>query len=241
MTGVERGGAPLVSRPAAWSLSGPSRTARACSIALHATTGALPALASERLSLAEDGVVYALRRHWKDGTRAVMFDPLDFIARLAAGPRPSPRPACRPSSSSQGSRRSTALAQRAPACAFVDGGENLALPQVPEEPGTPPSKPYPWAQAPCHLAAAGAADPCAQGALPGCHALGTAIPELCGEVPEKALIQSRGFAQGEVGPSPKEVRSTEGASHEIVLAHAGCRSRSHFFVYLGQVLRIQLH
>jgi len=34
-------------------------------------------------------VVYALRRHWKDGTRAVVFDPLDFIARLAAlVPRP---------------------------------------------------------------------------------------------------------------------------------------------------------
>jgi hypothetical protein len=51
---------------------------------------ARPPIASERLSLAEDGrVVYALRRHWKDGTRAVVFDPLDFIARLAAlVPRP---------------------------------------------------------------------------------------------------------------------------------------------------------
>ena len=51
---------------------------------------ARPPLASERLSLADDGrVVYALRRHWKDGTRAVVFDPLDFIARLAAlVPRP---------------------------------------------------------------------------------------------------------------------------------------------------------
>ncbi|NOT31848.1 MAG: hypothetical protein HOP15_15490, partial [Planctomycetes bacterium] len=30
-----------------------------------------------------------LRRHWKDGTSAVAFDPLDFIARLAAlVPRP---------------------------------------------------------------------------------------------------------------------------------------------------------
>jgi len=34
-------------------------------------------------------VVYRLRRHRKDGTRAVVFDPLDFIARLAAlVPRP---------------------------------------------------------------------------------------------------------------------------------------------------------
>ena len=44
-----------------------------------------PPIASERLSLDEDGrVVYRLRRHWKDGTRAVVFEPLDFIARLAA-------------------------------------------------------------------------------------------------------------------------------------------------------------
>lgn len=51
---------------------------------------ARPAIASERLSLAPDGrVVYSLRRHWKDGTRAVVFQPLDFIARLAAlVPRP---------------------------------------------------------------------------------------------------------------------------------------------------------
>jgi hypothetical protein len=51
---------------------------------------ARPAIASERLSLAEDGrVVYRLRRHWRDGTRAIVFAPLDFIARLAAlVPRP---------------------------------------------------------------------------------------------------------------------------------------------------------
>ena len=49
-----------------------------------------PPIASERPSLAEDGrVVYRLRRHWKDGTRAVVFEPLDFLARLAAlVPRP---------------------------------------------------------------------------------------------------------------------------------------------------------
>ncbi len=51
---------------------------------------ARPPIATERLSLAPDGrVIYALRRHCKDGTRAFVFDPLDFIARLAAlVPRP---------------------------------------------------------------------------------------------------------------------------------------------------------
>ena len=44
---------------------------------------ARPPIATERLSHASDGrVVYVLRRHWKDGTSAVVFDPLDFIARL---------------------------------------------------------------------------------------------------------------------------------------------------------------
>ena len=43
-----------------------------------------------KVALDEYGrVVYRLRRHWKDGTRAVVFQPLDFIARLAAlVPRP---------------------------------------------------------------------------------------------------------------------------------------------------------
>ena len=46
---------------------------------------ARPPLASERLSLAADErVVYALRRHWKDGTRGFVFATLDCIARLAA-------------------------------------------------------------------------------------------------------------------------------------------------------------
>jgi hypothetical protein len=51
---------------------------------------ARPPIATERLTLRSDGrVVYGLRRHWKDGTSAVVFDPLDFIARLAAlVPRP---------------------------------------------------------------------------------------------------------------------------------------------------------
>ena len=38
------------------------------------------AIATERLSLARDGrVIYGLRRHWRDGTSAVSFDPLTFI------------------------------------------------------------------------------------------------------------------------------------------------------------------
>lgn len=45
---------------------------------------------TERLSLARDGrVIYGLRRHWRDGTAAVSFDPLTFIERLTAlVPRP---------------------------------------------------------------------------------------------------------------------------------------------------------
>jgi hypothetical protein len=51
---------------------------------------ARPALASERLSIADDGrVVYRLRWHWKDGTSALVFDPMTFLERLAAlVPRP---------------------------------------------------------------------------------------------------------------------------------------------------------
>ncbi len=51
---------------------------------------ARPAIARERLALAPDGrVVYGLRRHWRDGTSAISFDPLTFIERLAAlVPRP---------------------------------------------------------------------------------------------------------------------------------------------------------
>lgn len=46
---------------------------------------ARPAIAGERLSLALNGrVIYRLRRHWRDGTSAVSFDPLTFIERLAA-------------------------------------------------------------------------------------------------------------------------------------------------------------
>jgi len=39
----------------------------------------------ERRSLAPDGKwIYALRRRWRDGTSAIQFEPLDFLARLAA-------------------------------------------------------------------------------------------------------------------------------------------------------------
>jgi hypothetical protein len=51
---------------------------------------ARPPIATERLSLAANGqVVYRLRRRWRDGTEAVVFDPLTFLERLAAlVPRP---------------------------------------------------------------------------------------------------------------------------------------------------------
>ncbi len=44
-----------------------------------------PPIAAQRLALAPDPrVVYGLKRHWRDGTSAVSFDPLNFIERLAA-------------------------------------------------------------------------------------------------------------------------------------------------------------
>lgn len=47
---------------------------------------ARPPIATERRSLAADGrVVYALRRNWTDGTRAFIFDPLDFGLRDGHG------------------------------------------------------------------------------------------------------------------------------------------------------------
>jgi hypothetical protein len=46
---------------------------------------ARPPIATQRLALAPNGrVVYGLKRHWRDGTSAVSFDPLTFIERLAA-------------------------------------------------------------------------------------------------------------------------------------------------------------
>jgi hypothetical protein len=42
-------------------------------------------------------VVHALRRRWRDGTSAVVFEPLDFVARLAAlVPRPRAHVLCHP-------------------------------------------------------------------------------------------------------------------------------------------------
>ncbi len=46
---------------------------------------ARPAIAQDRLSTRYDGkLVYALRHPWRDGTTEVVFDPVDFIAHLAA-------------------------------------------------------------------------------------------------------------------------------------------------------------
>ena len=46
---------------------------------------ARPAIAQDRLSTRYDGkLVYGLRHPWRDGTTEVVFDPLDFIAHLAA-------------------------------------------------------------------------------------------------------------------------------------------------------------
>ena len=49
-----------------------------------------PAIAEQRLSVDGDGrVVYELKRPFRDGTTHVLFEPHDFIARLAAlVPRP---------------------------------------------------------------------------------------------------------------------------------------------------------
>ncbi len=46
---------------------------------------ARPAVAQDRVSARPDGNIgYALSRPWRDGTTELSFDPLDFIARLAA-------------------------------------------------------------------------------------------------------------------------------------------------------------
>ena len=46
---------------------------------------ARPALAVPRISLSSNGkVVYTLKTPYRDGTTQVAFDPVDFIARLAA-------------------------------------------------------------------------------------------------------------------------------------------------------------
>jgi hypothetical protein len=44
-----------------------------------------PPLATERLSLLPDGrLLYRLKRHWRDGTSHLIFEPLDLVAKLAA-------------------------------------------------------------------------------------------------------------------------------------------------------------
>ena len=44
-----------------------------------------PAIATERLTECEDGrIAYALRHPWRDGTTAVLFEPLELIEKLVA-------------------------------------------------------------------------------------------------------------------------------------------------------------
>jgi len=44
-----------------------------------------PPLAQDRLSVTEDGkIVYRFRRPWRNGTSAVVLDPMTFLSRLAA-------------------------------------------------------------------------------------------------------------------------------------------------------------
>jgi hypothetical protein len=63
--------------------SGPPRTRRAGVVS--AGRSARPAVASERLSCLDDGrLVYRLKRRWRDGTTAFVFEPEEFVARLAA-------------------------------------------------------------------------------------------------------------------------------------------------------------
>ena len=46
---------------------------------------ARPAVASERLAQLDDGrLIYRLKRRWRDGTAAFVFEPEEFVARLAA-------------------------------------------------------------------------------------------------------------------------------------------------------------
>ena len=55
------------------------RLERSCRYALR------PPLATERLEELPDGrLKYAFRHPWRDGTAAIIMDPLDFLARLAA-------------------------------------------------------------------------------------------------------------------------------------------------------------
>jgi hypothetical protein len=86
---------------------------------------ARPPIASERLSFTDDErVLYELRRPWRDGTRAIAFEPIAFIERLAAlVPRPH-------------SHLLTYHGVFAPAAAWRD----LIVPSNPEEPSTAPAQ-----------------------------------------------------------------------------------------------------
>ena len=102
---------PTLIRPLDRPDSGLERVAKANGFSLHAGVSceghqrgkrerlcrymARPAVATPRLSLSSTGtVVYTLKTPYSDGTTQVAFDPVDFIARLAAlararsGPNP---------------------------------------------------------------------------------------------------------------------------------------------------------
>ena len=95
--------APMIRtiRPLDRSGPGLERVAKANGFSLHAGVGceghqkdkrerlcryiARPAVATPRLSLSSNGkVVYTLKTPYRDGTTQVAFDPVDFMARLAA-------------------------------------------------------------------------------------------------------------------------------------------------------------
>jgi len=91
----------LQSLPRCGEPSGSERVAQAAGFSLHAGVAAeadqrgklerlcryiaRPAVAIERLSLTAQGHIrYALKTPYQDGTTHVIFEPLDFLARLAA-------------------------------------------------------------------------------------------------------------------------------------------------------------
>ena len=54
-----------------------------------------PPFAQERLRLRGDSrVALELKRAWHDGTRELVFEPLEFLERLAATARRDPKPTC---------------------------------------------------------------------------------------------------------------------------------------------------
>ncbi|MCC7014817.1 MAG: transposase [Planctomycetes bacterium] len=77
-----------------------------------------PPIATRRLAQAPDGrVVYGLKRHWRDGTSAVSFDPLAFIERLGAlvPPPRSHKLTCQGMLAPSSAWRDLILPKRAPA------------------------------------------------------------------------------------------------------------------------------